>query len=221
MADWMMLKRGGDRQVPLVVLPGWGFTGEVLRDQPVFAGETLIVPEGFISPDLIESLVVFLADQQIDVVRILGWSMGGNLGVDFLGQYPERVRSLTLVAVRRSWPVAEIGLTRQGLVDPTGTGMDTFYRKCFLGARVEYQEFIGHHIVSCVDHYDFELLDAGLDYLAGYRMPEALSLPVHIIQGEKDIVCLASEMVHFSSDTRLTMLAGAGHFPFSHADFKI
>jgi len=52
-------------------------------------------------------------------------------------------------------------------------------------------------------------------------MPESLSQPVHVMQGTKDIVCPAAEMVHFSSDSRITMLVGAGHFPFSHADFQL
>lgn len=221
MTDWLIIHRGDKHGVPLVLLPGWGFTGVPLADYSVFAGETMIVPAGFISSDSAESLAVFLVDQQIDAVRILGWSMGGNIGIDFLGQYPERVLSLTLVAVRQSWDAAEVELTRKDLRDGTGVGMDKFYRKCFLGAREEYQQFIRNGLGFIADPGNLDRLESGLDYLAGHRMPESLSLPVHSIQGTKDIVCPATEMVHFSSDTQVSMLAGAGHFPFSHTDFQL
>ena len=217
MTDWLMIERGEGQRIPLVLIPGWGFTGAVLKDHPVFAGETLVMSTGFTSPDMLVGLVEFLQGQDIAQVRILGWSMGGNIGVDFTIQHPELVVSLTLAAVRNHWSAEDIDFTRQGLFDATGVGMETFYRKCFLGAKADYRQFANTLLSSYAQKGDVDLLDAGLTYLASYRMVDSLPLPVHIIQGEKDVVCPVAEMVKFGSDTKTTMLAGAGHFLFSHA----
>ncbi|MDA3835578.1 MAG: alpha/beta hydrolase, partial [Spirochaetales bacterium] len=157
----------------------------------------------------------------LEEVRILGWSMGGNLAVDFALQHPERVSSLTLVAVRQFWCKEDIDCTRQGLHDVSGIGMEKFYRKCFLGAKADYKHFATDLLSFYANDRDVAALDTGLTYLATHRMPQSLPLPVHIIQGTKDVVCPEHEMVHLQTRTQNTMLDGAGHFPFSRADFRL
>ncbi len=214
-----MINRGGPQQVPLVIIPGWGFTGQVFNDHAAFKDETLIVPTGFTSPEMVGGLSEFLADQQIGQIRILGWSMGGHIGVDFTMHHPEMVSSLTLVAVRQRWLAGDIDFTRQGLLDATGVSMGKFYRKCFLGAKADYNQF-ATLLMSYPQNYEVDFLDQGLTYLAAHRMPESLPLPVHLVQGDRDVVCPVAEMVNFPA-SRITMLAGVGHFPFSHADFRL
>ena len=60
MTEWLMIERGEGQRIPLVLIPGWGFTGAVLKDHPVFAGETLVMSTGFTSPDMLVGLVEFL-----------------------------------------------------------------------------------------------------------------------------------------------------------------
>lgn len=220
MTEWCIKNRGMGKQPPLVLLPGWGFTGGVLVDHPTFAKETLIASMGMTSPDMLPGLVGFLNSNQINKVRILGWSMGGNLALDFARQYPAYIASLILVSVRRHWPIDEIEFTRKGLFDKTGQSMEKFYRKCFLGARADYKQFTALFKLYA-DHRNIALLDEGLTYLTTYTMPEKLPVYSRIIQGEKDVICPADEMIRFSSTPETTMLAGAGHFLFSHPDFKI
>ncbi len=220
MTDWLIIKKETSNQIPLVLIPGWGFTGAVLATHPVFAGETLITSIGFTSPGMEAGLLDFLAQQQIDKVRIMGWSMGGNVGVDFTLQHPAMVASLSLVAVRQSWPAEDIDLTRQSLFEPTGAGLEKFYRKCFLGTKSDYKQ-LTPLLKSYIEYCDVDFFDTGLAYLAQHRMVDSLPLPVHIIQGENDIVCPLSQMVQFSSDTEVSVLTGGGHFLFSHPDFRV
>lgn len=219
MTDWLMINRGGPQQVPLVLIPGWGFTGHVFKDHAAFKDETLIVPTGFTSPEMGVELSEFLAEKQIGQIRILGWSMGGNIGVDFTMHHPEMVSSLTLVAVRQRWHAGDIDFTRQGLFDATGVSMAKFYRKCFLGAKADYNQF-ATLLMSYTQNYDVDFLDQGLTYLAAHRMPASLPLPVHLVQGNKDVVCPVSEMVNFPA-AQATILDGVGHFPFSHKGFRL
>lgn len=221
MGDWLIIKRGAAQQVPLVLIPGWGFTGAVLKDHAAFRAEALLVPLGFTSEDMLAGLFKFLEEEEIDQVRILGWSMGGNLAVDFARRYPHHVVSLTLVAVRQHWCAEDIAFTRQGLHEGTGLGMEKFYRKCFLGSKSDYRQFASNLLMSYAEERDVCFLDKGLNYLGAHHMPESLAMPVHIVQGTKDVVCPVTEMVQFASNTQTTMLDGVGHFPFSHTDFRV
>ena len=220
MTEWQIKNRGKHGQSPLVVLPGWGFSGAVFVDHPAFASETLIVSMQYTAPDMLAGLVDFLITHKIKQVRVLGWSMGGNIGLDFILEYPEYASSLILVAVRKHWATADIALTRKGLLDATGQGMATFYRKCFLGAKTDYK-LCTPLLNSYAKKHDVALLEQGLSYLETYTMIDSVPVPVHIFQGEKDVICPENEKVTFSSQTKNTTLAGAGHFVFSHVDFKI
>ncbi len=220
MTDWLLIERDEAGQVPLVLIPGWGFTAEVLRDHPLFANMSLIMPTGLTSAVMIQGLNDFLLSEKIDQVRLLGWSMGGNVALDFARKFPHTVTELILVAVRRCWSAEAIAFTREGLLDPTGVGMEKFYRKCFLGAKADYKKFASTMLAGLLEQRNVAFLEQGLDYLASYQMVESLAVPVHIIQGEKDMVCPITEMVCFP-EAKSTVLKGAGHFPFSHPDFSL
>ncbi len=208
-----------DLQPPLVVLPGWGFTGAVFTEHPVFSSENLITCMDFPTPLMLTELLDFLDARQIDRVRVLGWSMGGNLAIDLALKHPQYIASLTLVAVRRSWPGDEVAVTRQGLLVPE-QGLVKFHRKCFLGAKKEYNRVLPL-LTLPEGEAELAVLDGGLAYLASYAMPKSLPFPVKIIQGDKDVVCPQSEMVKFASKTETLILAGAGHFLFSHPEFTL
>lgn len=206
-------------QPPLVVLPGWGFTGAVFTEHPAFSAADLITSMDFSSPSMLTDLLGFLDARQIARVRVLGWSMGGNLAIDLALKHPQYIESLMLVAVRRSWPADEVAATRQGLSAPE-QGLVKFHRKCFLGAQKEYKRF-APLLTQPEGEAELAVLDGGLSYLASYTMPESLPLPVKIIQGDKDVVCPQAEMVKFASKTKTLILAGVGHFLFSHPEFTL
>lgn len=220
MTDWCIKNKKSRSLPPLLLLPGWGFTGQILAEHPVFAGESLVYSRQLTHPDLLTGLLDFLATENIIQVRVLGWSMGGNLALDFLRMEPHYVASLVLVAVRNHWSAAELAMTRSGLSDATGKGMSLFYRKCFLGAKADLKG-VSSQLETGFYESDVALLDAGLSYLGRFTMPEFLPLPVQIIQGDRDVICPVSEMVHFSSPTTTEICTGAGHFLFSHSGFKL
>jgi len=206
--------------IPLVLIPGWGFTGEIVVGHPAFCEETLITNSEMTNSEMVESLIDFLAAHHIAEVRVLGWSMGGNLAIDLLIQKPELVSCLTLVAVRQQWPSPEVEATRGGLLASNGQGLAKFHRKCFAGQKAEYTR-LASRLGDITAGMDTALLGRGLDYLASYSMPASLSQSVHIIQGDRDLICPAAEMVRFHSESNITLLGGAGHFPFSHPEFTL
>ena len=62
-------------------LPWWGFSGAVFVDHPDFASATLIVSMQYTAPDMLAELVDFLTTHKIKQVRVLDWSMGGNIAL--------------------------------------------------------------------------------------------------------------------------------------------
>jgi malonyl-CoA O-methyltransferase len=210
-----------DNSEPVVFLPGWGFSGRIVELIPCLAHHTLIYPRFFLDPDsFILELTSFLAHHNIDRVTMAGWSMGANLALDFAGENPRIITKLHLLAMRSSWPINEITAIRQELHEAPDKFLENFYRKCFLGSRKEYKLFVGKIQDKMIAETDLAVLDAGLDYLAAYNLPEKHipDLNITISHGEKDIIAPVSKRPCLKNQ-QTRIIPHSGHMFFLSADF--
>lgn len=187
------------RQECFVFLPGWGFSGRITELMtPRRAWLTL---DGLLDPvTAVDDLVAFLDQHRIDTVVLTGWSLGAYLAVDFTLRYPERVKALYLLAMRQSWPAAEIKRIRADLQDDPVGFIKTFYRKCFLGHQPDYRKFTASLEESSLAALDPEKLEAGLAYLENFELSSktgslaGLNIPTYLLHGAKDIIAPPAEM---------------------------
>lgn len=152
---------------PSVFLPGWGFDGRVreLRAEllPCWA------PADFYDPfTLADQLAAWLEQRGIPSCRLLGWSLGGLVALDFARRYPQRLASLELLAVREHWPAAELAANRRELSRQPAEFMRSFYRKVFLGYKAAYRQFQQQLEADYLDRArtHLDILHRGLDFLA-------------------------------------------------------
>lgn len=176
-------------------------------------GQNLILPASFIDPGtFVDDLFAFLAGQGLEKIRIVGWSMGAQLALECALAFPVRVSSLDLYAIRKNWPEGEIEEIRAGITADFHSYMVGFYRKCFLGYKKFYTEFVRSLQEEYLVRIDRNILLAGLDYLEKYTMPDRAPSGVHtrIIHGRKDVVAPVDEMVDFAGING-EIIRNAGH----------
>ena len=193
---------------PVLFMPGWGFDGRILRlaaDLPWLAPLGLMSPEG-----LSDRLHAWLAAQRIESVDLVGWSMGGYCALDFVRRFPEKVASLTLLAVRTHWPVAEIEELAAELAAAPKVFLTAFYRKCFLGYKEAYQRFVAELQPAYLEMADPAALQAGLMFLAGFKMPGQVSCETSCYHGRRDVVAPLSERALLHGARSITLEHG-GH----------
>jgi malonyl-CoA O-methyltransferase len=209
-------------QIPTVFLPGWGFDGTLLgllKPLPPW-----IYPTTIIDPDtLVQDLSVLLDKEKISPVRIIGWSMGARLALDFTARFPEKVASLTLVSLRHRWPEEEIDqLSREFTEDPT-VFLKTFYRKCFLGDKSAYKEFtlrIEPGYLNSLNNTVTENLRRGLNYLAQSGLQAISKIPTKLIHGRQDIIAPVTEIACLPH-AAVEIVDNGGHLPFLAADCSL
>lgn len=202
--------------IPLVFLPGWGFDARIVGLYSLFPGQNLIAPDGFVTPACAcKDLLSFIDQQGIGKVKITGWSMGANIGLDFTCRHAERVHSLDLFSMRRSWPGKDINAIRQGLSESVQGFMADFYRKCFLGYRREYNIFKEQLQDNYLSELDIDTLLAGLKYLQDFVPPGKApqEVEMQLIHGAKDIIAPVKERVEFTGVETLIESNG-GHAVF-------
>jgi malonyl-CoA O-methyltransferase len=204
---------------PVVFLPGWGFDGRIitLADPP----RSWIFPDFFLDPDSVPKMLLdHLRRRKIPRVQLVGWSMGGNLALDFARSYPERIAGLHLLSVRRHWPAMEIEAIRAALDADPQSFMSSFYRKCFLGDKARYQLFVKQLQEEYLGALDLSVLHRGLDYLENPRAVVPVSNPVgevFCLHGGKDIIAPVEEMLLVEGAQR-QVYGQAGHTFFLGKD---
>jgi len=173
----------------------------------------MILPESFLDPACFAvELLAFLQSRKIEKIAVVGWSMGALIGLDFCLAHAHLVARLDLVAMRSRWPQQEIAAIRTAIATDLPGYMRGFYRKCFLGYKKPYHDFVHELQEDYLQKLDGEILLAGLDYLQNFTLPARgpKGLPVHMIHGRKDVVAPVGEMAKLAGAT-CEVFANAGH----------
>jgi pimeloyl-ACP methyl ester carboxylesterase len=202
----------------IVLLPGWATDGRIFDG--VFPGVPAVTtgplrPEGFPT-----RLASFLDRTARGPVAVVGWSLGGFLAAQFAREYPDRVRRVVLVGIRREYPEDDVtGLLGSLSADPDKC-LSGFYAQCFFPSQIPaYRRFRGGLQAAYLREMDGGALREGLSYLAGARLSGGTlpACPVAIVHGEKDAVAPFAEaegVARGVGNATFHPLPGAAHAAF-------
>ena len=236
---------GGGGVPSVVLLPGWATDGRIFEG--VLPGVAVVTtgplrPEGFS-----RRLAAFLDRTARGPVTVVGWSLGGFLAAEFAREYPDRVRRVVLVGIRRGYPAADLSAVRASLLRDREACLSTFYAQCFLPAQTTakegqvprqagmppvlsprppaYRRFRGGLQAAYLREMDGVRLREGLSYLVGARLSgETLpACPVAIVHGGKDVVAPFAEaerLARESGNATFHPLPGAAHAAFLADGFR-
>ncbi len=214
----------GEGDPSTVLLPGWATDGRIFEG--VFPGAPAVTtgplrPEGFS-----RRLAAFLDRTARGPVTVVGWSLGGFLAAEFAREYPDRVRRVVLVGIRRKYPKGDVeGVLRSLSADP-GSCLSGFYAQCFHPSQIPaYRRFRGALQAAYLREMDVGTLREGLSYLAEARLSgETLpACPVAIVHGEKDVVAPLAEaegVAREGGNATFHALQGAAHAAFLADGFR-
>ena len=215
---------GGEGVPSMVLLPGWATDGRVFDG--IFPGVAAVTtgplrPEGFS-----RRLAAFLDRTARGQVTVVGWSLGGFLAAEFAREYPDRVRRVVLVGIRREYPEGDVaGVLRSLSADP-GSCLSGFYAQCFYPSQMPaYRRFRSGLQAAYLREMDGGALREGLSYLASARLcGETLpACPVAIVHGEKDVVAPLAEaegVAREGGNATFHPLPGAAHAAFLADGFR-
>ncbi len=202
--------------LPLIFLPGWGFSADILRLAPQFENHSLpwIMPQGMIDPFTISNdLHFFLLKNSISKVDVIGWSMGAYAAQNFGCQFPERTGRIILLAMRRQWPDEEINKIREELKNKPANCLRSFYRRCFLGNKKAQKQFAAEFEPAYLSTFNQDHLHLGLNFLSKSQPRQVEQKETFLLHGRRDIISPVQDMPDIAN-TRRTILNQAGHAIF-------
>jgi pimeloyl-[acyl-carrier protein] methyl ester esterase len=215
---------GGEGVPSMVLLPGWATDGRIFEG--VLPGVTAVTT-GPLRPDRFTTrLASFLDRTARDPVTVVGWSLGGFLAAEFAREYPDRVRRVVLVGIRREYPEGDVEAVLRLLSADPGSCLSGFYAQCFYPSQMPaYRRFRGGLQAVYLREMDGGALREGLSYLASARLSgETLpSCPVTIVHGEKDVIAPFAEaegVAREGGNATFHPLPGAAHAAFLADGFR-
>jgi pimeloyl-ACP methyl ester carboxylesterase len=208
----------------MVLLPGWATDGRIFDG--VFPGVTAVTTGPLRPAGFSRRLAAFLDGAALGPVTVVGWSLGGFLAAEFAREYPDRVRRLVLVSIRREYPEGDVAEALRSLSADPGACLSAFYARCFYPSQMPaYRRFRGGLQAAYLREVDGGALREGLSYLACARLSgETLpACPVAIVHGEKDVVAPFAEaegVAREGGNTTFHRLPGAAHAAFLADGFR-
>ncbi len=198
----------------LLLIPGWATDCMVFDSLDLDFNYLIPAP---LSPDDFEStLVKTLKKESLDKISILGWSLGGYLAASFASHYPEYVKDITLIGMRRSYGTDELDKARGLIKDNKKAYLYKGYKECALPgslARKYIQILKTDELLEGLDYLEKASLDAG--GLKGVK--------IKFIHGENDKIAPVTEIEELKKDfpgAEFVVVRGASHAPFLRSDFK-
>jgi len=214
----------GEGDPSVVLLPGWATDGRIFEG--VFPGVPAVTT-GPLRPDRFSRrLAAFLDRAARGPVAVVGWSLGGFLAAEFAREYPDRVRRVVLVGIRREYPEGDVATVLRSLAADPGACLSAFYAQCFYPSQIPaYRRFRAGLQPAYLREMDEGVLREGLSFLAEARLSgDALPpCPVAIVHGEKDVVAPLAEaegIARESGNATFHPLRGAAHAAFLADGFR-
>ncbi len=210
----------GQASVLCIDLPGHGFSDPV---------------ESFTLERVVDAVYQVLPEQPCVV---LGWSLGGNIALRLAEKYPQRVKSLVLMASnpcfvgRGSWVGVDECVLNAFAANMQKNGAATLLR--FMSLQVQGMsdmkaclQKIKMAMQACAMPTD-KVLMGGLAILQTVDQRKSLqtiNIPVQIILGDQDSLVpevVAEQCVPLQSSVEIKIIKGAGHVPFmSHEQLVV
>jgi pimeloyl-ACP methyl ester carboxylesterase len=154
-----------------------------------------------------DDVVAVMDDRRIARADVVGWSDGGNIGLDLARRYPDRVRRLVAIGANHTPPPdgQDAQMTKEFKEAKPDASM--FYPLRYLYQKNsptpdKWPEFFERERAMVFAGPNWSLAELG-----------AIRAPVLLLNGEHDLVLLpyATEMKNAISGARLEIVPGEGH----------
>ncbi len=219
---------------PLIFIHGWGQSRQIWHQQRVkFPAATFLnLPGHGGEGDCTDWLAALATQLPSKPCTLVGWSLGGMLGLQLALAYPERIKALILVNSTPCFPQKEGWLHgcsdnvlqgfQQGIEQQAAKTMSRFFALMLHGEALTRSQFnhIAHTAVDRRNPTSKQAMQEGLRLLASLDLRESIhhiTQPTLIMHGEQDAVIpvqasdfLAKGIPH----STLHRFEKCGHAPF-------
>ncbi|NQY73510.1 MAG: alpha/beta hydrolase [Candidatus Margulisbacteria bacterium] len=208
---------------PMLLVPGWATDCRIFSQLPL--PYNLLLTENINPTAFTNDLYTYLSHKGIESVSMIGFSMGGFLGADFISLYPNMVDTFTAIGIRHQYPKETTLPIKAYLKKNKSTFLTKFFENSFQDSK-DFNTFKHRLLPHYLENMSLSYLLDTLDYLETHSFSiKGLSSieKMTIIHGDADQIAPLNEAqaIHKSvPSSQLITLKNIGHFPFFTSDFR-
>lgn len=222
-SEFKLFSRGF--QENLVLIPGWATDYRIFNSLDL--NYNYLVPTKISLSNFAKDLAQELDKYAYAKVSLFGWSLGGFLAKDFSLKYPDRVKELILLNIRKSFPKKLLEEIKLKLKKDKRAYLYKFYLECFSPLDKEGLSWFKKNLLKdYLDKMQIENLVESLNYLLSARI-DPLSLAkikrIRIFHGRDDAIAPfleAKEIKSHLPDAKFSGFNNLGHILFLNPKFK-
>lgn len=230
---------------PLLLLHGWAMSSAVFGEalQNLSNEFCVLVPDlpghgqstagkDYSLDSLVKELAVWIEGLDLTDVRLLGWSLGGQIALRLAGLTKQRLSRLLLVATTprfvadHQWPhglaEGQVRIMARGLQRRFDKTLDDFFSLQFGEQEISpvRRQWLNEHLSPTVAPPQQEAALGGLEILRTSDLREelvAIEVPTLVLHGTEDEIVPLSAGRYLAEtlpQARFQFLEGTGHAPF-------
>ncbi len=208
----------------VLLIPGWAMDYRIFNSLDL--DFNYLMPGPLSLTGFEAALLASLKEESLEKISILGFSMGGFLAADFASGYPQKIKDLTLIGMRKRYDKDDIEKIKGYIANNKAGYLYKFYHECFSsGEQKELSIFKKGLMKDYLEEMTVDALIAGLDYLKSAELDtgKLKTVKTRFIHGEDDSIAPIEGVLALKNElpgSKLVILRNVGHIPFLRSDFK-
>ncbi len=210
-----------DRQskTTCLYLSGWGFPVDVFN----FSETSNCINILHYTPtQFLQDFSAILKECKVQHVDIIGFSLGGYVGLECLSNFPEVISSVSFYGARPVYESSDVDLLLSNLLKNQKATLKHFFKQCFFNI-TEFRLFYSQYEEQCLSLYSQDDLVSGLQYLKKQRLMDWCKQHLQLLScvtfyhGEHDLIAQLEEIQSLKeafSAIDLRVIQQKGHVVF-------
>lgn len=210
-----------DRQskTTCLYLSGWGFPVDIFNFSETSNCITIL---HYTPTQFLQDFSAILKSCQVHRVDIIGFSLGGYVGLDCLAHFPESVSTVSFYGARPVYVSSDVDVLLNNLLKNQKATLKHFFKQCFFNI-TDFRLFYSQYEEQCLSLYSQEDLVLGLKYLKKQQLMDWCKQHLQLLScvtfyhGEHDLIAPLEEIRFLKeafSTIDLRIIQQKGHVVF-------
>ena len=211
----------------MAFIPGWGFKASLLKESSLYLKESILIDLPNIEELTLETVTYHLSCSIPDNTIIVGWSLGGLIGILLAIHFPRKVNKLILLSSsprfvqRKGWPGIPLAEANKfiKLAEKNFANLFTYFLALvnYPNRIVHYKRLLNENSINFLECHDLLLKYLKILFSSDIREDyKRIKIPLFHVFGEQDPIVRLNlkELYDLNPRAIIHIIPESGHLVF-------
>ena len=211
----------------MAFISGWGFKSSILKESSLYLKESFLIDLPNIKELTLEGVAYNLSRSIPDDTIIIGWSLGGLIGIILATYFPKKVKKLVLLSSsplfiqREGWSGISLAEANEfiNLAEKSFANLFTYFLALvnYPNKTVRYKHLLRENSLNILEHHDLLLKYLKILFLSDIREEyKRIKIPLFHVFGGQDLIVRLNpkELYNLNPQAIIHIIPKSGHLAF-------